>query len=134
MNADRINQLARATIAGNMPFHEIVGNLIDEGVDYYRVDYLCLQFTFYGAQGIVIAPLSIASLPDVAREFDRDALKSTIIDSQQHGQQFEQFSAHAMQAGVSFYYAFLTGQRVTYFGRRGDQHTEWFPGVQPKDP
>lgn len=133
MNADRINQLARATISGSMPFHEIVGNLMEEGVDYYQVDYVRLQFTFYGAEGVVVAPLSLAGLPDVAGEFDSRALKSAIIDSQQHGQKFEQFSARAMQAGVSSYYSFLTGQRVTYFGRHGDQHIEWFPGAQPKD-
>ncbi|MFZ2487691.1 MAG: DUF1398 family protein [Anaerolineae bacterium] len=133
MNADRINQLVRATLADSMPFHEIVGNLMDEGVDYYQVDYVRLQFTFYGAQGVVVAPLNIADLPDVAREFDSRALKSAITDSQQHGQKFGQFSARAMQAGVSSYYAFLTGQRVTYFGRQGDQHTEWFPGAQPED-
>jgi hypothetical protein len=25
--------------------------------------------------------------------------------------------------------AFLRGKRVTCWGRTGDQHTEWFPGV-----
>jgi hypothetical protein len=33
-----------------------------------------------------------------------------------------------MEAGVQGYFAFLRGKRVTYFGRQGDQHTEWFPG------
>jgi len=31
--------------------------------------------------------------------------------------------------GVQGYFAFLRGQRVTYLGRAGDQHTEWFPGA-----
>ena len=39
-----------------------------------------------------------------------------------------------MKAGVQGYYAFLRGRRVTYFGRTGDQHTEWFPGAEPKTP
>jgi hypothetical protein len=30
---------------------------------------------------------------------------------------------------VQGYFAFLSGKRVTYFGRQGDQHTEWFPGA-----
>jgi len=30
--------------------------------------------------------------------------------------------------GVQGYIAFLRGKRVTYWGRTGDQHTEWFPG------
>lgn len=37
----------------------------------------------------------------------------------------------AMEAGVQGYFAFLRGKRVTYFGRQGDQHTEWFPGSAP---
>jgi hypothetical protein len=38
-----------------------------------------------------------------------------------------------MSAGVQGYFAFLRGQRVTYLGRQGDQHTEWFPGAKPQD-
>lgn len=37
-----------------------------------------------------------------------------------------------MAAGVQGYFAFLRGKRVTYIGRQGDQHTEWFPGAGPK--
>jgi len=37
-----------------------------------------------------------------------------------------------MVAGVQGCFAFLRGKRVTYFGRQGDQHTEWFPGAEPK--
>lgn len=29
------------------------------------------------------------------------------------------------------YFAVLCGKRVTYFGRQGDQHTEWFSGAAP---
>jgi hypothetical protein len=32
---------------------------------------------------------------------------------------------------VQGYFAFLRGKRVTYLGRNGDAHTEWFPGAQP---
>ena len=41
--------------------------------------------------------------------------------------------AGAMAAGVQSYFAFLRGQRVTYLGRTGDQHTEWFPGAGPRE-
>ena len=37
-----------------------------------------------------------------------------------------------MKQGVQGYYAFLRGRRATYFGRNGDQHTEWFPGAKPE--
>ncbi len=35
-----------------------------------------------------------------------------------------------MAAGVQSYYAFLRGKRVTYLGRAGDEHVEWFPGAK----
>ena len=66
------------------------------------------------------------------RDFDVAALRQTILDSQQDGQQFREFSQRAMRAGVQGYFAFLKGARVTYLGRQGDQHTEWFPGAEPK--
>lgn len=132
MNANKIQQMAAATISGSLPFPQIVGNLITEGVEYYQVDYVRLQFTFYGTDGgVVVAPLTIENLPSIASTFDATALKAAIVDSQQHEQTFPRFSARAMQAGVQGYYAFLRGQRVTYFGRTGDQHTEWFPQAEP---
>ena len=67
----------------------------------------------------------------VAAEFDAAGLKAAILDSQCNGQHYRDFSRRAMEAGVQGYMAFLRGQRVTYFGRGGEQHTEWFPGAGP---
>lgn len=134
MNADNIRRMALATLSGSLPFPEIVGNLLTEGVEYYQVDYVRLQMTFYSAEGgVVVAPLSMENLPAPASEFNSSALRAAILDSQQKGQKFPQFSARATGAGVQGYYAFLRGKRVTYLGRQGDQHTEWFPGAQPAD-
>jgi len=128
MNADLVCRMAVATLEGTLPFPEIVGNLIAEGVEYYRVDYVSKQFSFYSAEGaVVIAPLSIHDLPSTAHDFDGSALRAAIVDSQSHGQKFLAFSHRAVRAGVQSYYVFLRGQRVTYLGRQGEQHVEWFP-------
>ncbi|MBK7421519.1 MAG: DUF1398 family protein [Nitrospira sp.] len=133
MNSDLVLQAARASLTGSLPFPEIVRNLIQAGVEYYHVDYILLQFTFYGTNAAsVVAPLTFEGLPAVAKDFDVAALRQTILDSQQDGQQFREFSQRAMRAGVQGYFAFLKGARVTYLGRQGDQHTEWFPGAEPK--
>jgi len=134
LNAIRIRQMAEVTLSGTLPFPEIVGKLIAEGVEYYHVDYLCLRFTFYGETGgVVVAPLTFEGLPPVADNFNAVELKAAILDSQQKGQKYRQFCARAMDAGVQSYYAFLGGKRVLYLGRQGDQHLEWFPGAKPKD-
>ena len=67
-------------------------------------------------------------LPPVAPEFDTAALRANILDSQRNGQKYREFTQRAMAGGVQGYIAFLRGKRVTYWGRTGDQHTEWFPG------
>ncbi len=133
MNSGLVLQAPRASLTGSLPFPEIVRNLIQAGVEYYHVDYILLQFTFYGTNAAsVVAPLTFEGLPAVAKDFDVAALRQTILDSQQDGQQFREFSQRAMRAGVQGYFAFLKGARVTYLGRQGDQHTEWFPGAEPK--
>ena len=117
-----------------MPFPEIVGKLIANGVEYYHVDYVAGSFTFYSASGATVtAPIMFEALPSISEDFDVAALKAAILDSQQHGQKFRAFCERAMQAGVQGYIAYLRGKRVTYFGRQGDQHTEWFPGAKSND-
>lgn len=134
MNADKIRKLAEITLSGSMPFPEIVGNLIKEGVEYYHVDYVSLSFSFYSANGeVVVAPLALEDLPKVATDFNIAELRAAILDSQQNGQRFQQFCIRALRSGVQSYFAFLHGQRVLYIGRQGDQHIEWFPGAKPRD-
>jgi uncharacterized protein YbcV (DUF1398 family) len=132
LNADRTLEAAQATLAGSPPFPEIVRKLLSAGVEYYHVDYAGKSFTFYSeAGGVSVAPILFEDLPPIAREFDAEELRAAILDSQRKGQVFRVFCHRAMNAGVQGYFAFLRGQRVTYFGRQGEQHTEWFPGAKP---
>jgi len=132
MNTELVQAAATATLTGTKSFPEIVGMLLEAGVEYYHVDYVTLRKTFYNAAGVVAtAPITYEGLPVVAADFDAAALRADILDSQRNGQNHRDFSHRAMQAGVQGYFAFLRGKRVTYFGRQGDQHTEWFPGTGP---
>lgn len=133
MDTKIISQAAKATLAGSLPFPEIVGMLINAGVEYYHVDYAGLCKSFYSSEGErVVSSITYADLPLIAPQLDGAALRAAIIDSQNNGQKYYDFTVRAMKAGVQAYYAFLRGQRVTYFGRNGDAYTEWFPGAEPK--
>jgi len=132
MDTQIIVETARATLAGTIAFPEVVAKLLAAGVEYYHVDYVTLRKTFYGASGgIVISPIDYEGLPAVAADFDAKRLRAAILDSQQHGQKYRDFTRRVMEAGVQGYFAFLRGKRVTYLGRTGDQHTERFPGAAP---
>jgi uncharacterized protein YbcV (DUF1398 family) len=132
MNTNIIIETARKTLAGTISFPEVVGQLLTAGVEYYHVDYVSLKKTFYGAEGdIVVTPINYEGLPPVAADFSVENVRADILDSQRKGQPYRDFTRRAMEAGVQGYFAFLRGKRVTYFGRQGDQHTEWFPGAAP---
>lgn len=133
MNTEVISRVSKATLAGEIAFSELVQLLLAAGVEYYHVDYLSGRKRFYGAGSEVVeTPITYENLSSVAAEFDQPAVKAAIVDSQLHGQKYRPFTQRAMEAGVMGYYAFLTGGCVTYFGRLGRQHTEWFPGRGPE--
>lgn len=133
MNTRIITETARRTLSGNISFPEVVNQLLAAGVEYYHVDYVRMRKAFYSADGdVVVTPINFEGLPPVAADFDAAALRVDILDSQRNGQQYREFTRRAMEAGTQGYFAFLRGKRVTYFGRQGDTHTEWFPGAKPK--
>jgi uncharacterized protein YbcV (DUF1398 family) len=128
MNTKIITEVARKTLDGTMSFPEVVGQLLAAGVEYYHVDYIGMKKNFYGAEGdMIVTPINYEGLPPVALEFSAEVLRADILDSQRNGQKYRDFTRRAMEAGVQGYFAFLRGKRVTYFGRQGDEHTEWFP-------
>lgn len=132
MNHELIRETARRTLAGQISFPDVVGNLLIAGVESYHVDYVGRRKVYYAADGRSVAmDLALADLPPVGADFDHAAVKAAILDSQRHGQHFRDFTRRVMAAGVQGYHAFLRGRRVIYFGRQGDLHTEWFPGAAP---
>ncbi len=135
MDAKLIGEAARATLDGTASFPEVVAKLLAAGVEYYHVDYAGMRKTFYGSGGVVVlTSITFEDMPIIAAEFDTAALRAAILDSQRNDQTYRDFSRHAMAAGVQGYFAFLRGKRVTYLGRAGDQHIEWFPGAGPTQP
>ena len=132
MNTKIITETARKTLDAKISFPEVVGQLLTAGVEYYQVDYVGMKMTFYSAEGeMAVTSINYEGLPPVASEFSAEALRADILDSQRNGQKYRDFTRRAMAAGVQGYFAFLRGKRVTYFGRQGDEHTEWFPNAQP---
>ena len=133
MDTTVILETSQRTTAGTIHFPEVVQALLSAGVEYFHVDYIQRRSTFYSAAGEVsVTPIDLEGLPDVAADFDSVGLRANILDSQTKGQTYRDFSVRAMRQGVQGYYAFLRGRRVTYFGRNGDQHIEWFPEAKPE--
>src|SRR5271167_3647896 len=101
MDTKLILEAAKGTLDGTLSFPEVVGKLLEAGVEYYHVDYVGMRKAFYGPNGdMVVTPITYEGLPPVAQELNIETLRAVILDSQRNGQKYRDFTRRAMEAGV----------------------------------
>ena len=130
MSKQVIHELAIATQQGKMTFPQVVMGLLEVGVESYFVDFAAAQKTHYLADGTTHVEQLIIEPGAVAADFDGAALVAAIRSAQADTARYPSFVQRSTEAGVIGYWAFLTGKRVIYFGRKGEQHIEEFPKPQ----
>jgi uncharacterized protein YbcV (DUF1398 family) len=127
MSRQAIQELALATQQGKMTFPQVVMGLLKAGVESYFVDFAEKKKTHYLADGSThTVPMFLDPGP-IAAEFSSAALVTAIRGAQADTVRYPEFVKLSAAAGVIGYWAFLTGKRVIYFGRKGEQHIEEFP-------
>jgi len=131
MSKQIIHELALATQQGRMTFPQGVKRLLEVGVESYLVDFASKQKTHYLADGTAHTIPMILDPGPVAHEFSSPDLVAAIRAAQADTVRYPEFVNRATAAGVIGYWAFLTGKKVIYFGRKGEQHIEEFPKPQP---
>jgi uncharacterized protein YbcV (DUF1398 family) len=122
-----IHELAMATQQGKMTFPQVVRGLLEVGVESYLVDFATKQKTHYLADGTTQTVAMILDPGLIAADFDGAGLVAAIRGAQADTVRYPEFVKRSAAAGVIGYWAFLTGKRVIYFGRKGEQHIEEFP-------
>jgi uncharacterized protein YbcV (DUF1398 family) len=127
MSKHVIDELAIATQQGKMTFPQVVQGLLEVGVESYLVDFAVKQKTHYLADGTAHTVPMILDPGPIAAEFDNAGLVAAIRGAQADTVRYPEFVKRSTSAGVIGYWAFLTGRRVIYFGRKGEQHIEEFP-------
>jgi uncharacterized protein YbcV (DUF1398 family) len=130
MSKQIIHELAIATQQGKMTFPQVVKGLLQVGVESYLVDFATRLKTHYLADGTTYTVPMILNPGPVAEEFDNAGLVAAIRGAQADTVRYPEFVQLSTAAGVIGYWAFLTGKRVIYFGRKGEQHIEEFPKPQ----
>ena len=130
-----MNESTRATIQatfeasnqGSIHFGQVIGQLVDAGVESYHVDYRSGRTTYYLPDGST-ADFSFERPPHgIADAFDGDAVRATILGAQQGRVMYPEFKALSQRAGCVAYTVWLAGRHVVYLGRRGETHMERFP-------
>jgi uncharacterized protein YbcV (DUF1398 family) len=95
------------------------------------VDFATKQKTHYLANGTTHTVPLILDPGPIAEDFNGAGLVAAIRGAQADTVRYPEFVKRSTTAGVIGYWAFLTGKRVTYFGRKGEQHIEEFPKTRP---
>jgi uncharacterized protein YbcV (DUF1398 family) len=127
MSEQVIHELALATQQGKLTFPEVVRGLLEVGVESYLVDFATRQKTHYLTDGTTYGVPMILAPDPIAAEFSSADLVAAIRGAQADKVRYPEFVKRSTAAGVIGYWAFLTGKRVIYFGRKGEQHIEEFP-------
>jgi uncharacterized protein YbcV (DUF1398 family) len=128
MSKQVIHELALATQQGKMTFPQVVQGLLAVGVESYLVDFAAKQKTHYLTDGTTYRVPMILDPGPIAAEFNGGELVAAIRGAQADTVRYPEFVQRSTTAGVIGYWAFLAGKRVIYFGRKGEQHIEEFPG------
>jgi uncharacterized protein YbcV (DUF1398 family) len=63
----------------------------------------------------------------IAADFSQPGVVAAIRGAQADQIRYPEFVKQAAAAGTIGYWAFLTGKKVIYFGRKGKFHVEEFP-------
>jgi uncharacterized protein YbcV (DUF1398 family) len=126
-----IEEILAETQAGQLIFPEVVRRLLEVGVESYFVDLATGTDTFYLSDGKTQVERMTLPLLPVAEEFSAAELIAAIRGAQADTIRYPEFRKRSAAAGVIAYWAFLTGKKVVYFGRKGEFHVEEFPPASP---
>ena len=127
MSKQVIDELAIATQQGTMTFPQVVKGLLEAGVESYLVDFAAKQKTHYLTDRTTHTAPMILDPGPIATEFDSAGLVAAIRGAQADTVRYPEFVKRSTAVGVIGDRSFLTGKRVIYFGRKGEQHIEEFP-------
>jgi uncharacterized protein YbcV (DUF1398 family) len=115
------------SLAGKIPFPEVIRRLHEAGVERYHVDLTRDETTYYlpGGESHVFA--TDGPREPIAGPFDAAAVEGAVRASQRGEIIFPEFLRRIMAAGCVGYFTQIAGRRVQYIGRTGDTHVEPFP-------
>ena len=130
MNTSVIHEVMAKSQAGVLIFPEVVRRLLEVQVESYFCDLATGAETFYMSDGKTHVEKMVLPLAPIAEQFSSSGLLAAIRGAQTDTIRYPEFMKRSAEAGVIGYWAFLSGKKVIYFGRKGELHIEEFPGTK----
>jgi uncharacterized protein YbcV (DUF1398 family) len=125
-----VRECAEQSAAGTIHFGQVVLRLIEAGIERYHADYSRMETTYYTPDGgSCVVSMNHERTP-IAEAFSPSEVEAAVRQAQRGEIMYPQFTRQVLAAGCVGYFVQISGQRVQYFGRKGDVHTEWFPGAK----
>ena len=122
-----IEKCAHQSHAGLLTFPEVLGRLVAVGVESYFADYRNQSTTYYfSCNEVLTIPMEIPSI-EIPTPLNKDGVISAIRGAQSDMVRYPDFIKLTMSAGCIGYIVWITGRHVSYFGRQGENHVEYFP-------
>jgi uncharacterized protein YbcV (DUF1398 family) len=135
MNSEQlriVKETAELSASGNIHFGEVVRRLMTAGIERYHADYSRMESTYYTPEGgSTVTPMQHESTP-IAEIFSATKVEAAVRQAQRGEIMYPQFTRLVLAAGCVGYFVLISGKCVQYFGRKGEIHTEWFPGAKPQ--
>ncbi|MGE0024361.1 MAG: DUF1398 domain-containing protein [Hyphomicrobium sp.] len=126
-----VEECTEASSAATMKFPEIVGRLIDAGVEHYRADLLRGEIAYFMPDGSShIVPSAALSMTMPAEAFSAPGVEKAVRASQAGEIDFKRFCMEVAAAGCIGYLVSFPGRRVVYYGRTAETHVEPFPSAR----
>jgi uncharacterized protein YbcV (DUF1398 family) len=122
-----IREAADGATEGRLHFGQVIGLLVEAGVESYAVDYRTRRTTYYLPSGKTVGIDLQMQEVGIAEAFDTNAIRAAIRGAQQGVVKYPEFKRLSCEAGCIGYTVWIAGRHVTYFGRRGEVHIERFP-------
>ena len=127
MNTEAMHNALGDSQAGKLTFPEVVAMLLSAGVESYFADLLRGEETFYTTDGETHRERMTLPPTKIADDFSQSEVVAAIRAAQADQIRYPEFVRRVAAAGAIGYWAFLTGKKVIYFGRKGEFHVEEFP-------
>lgn len=123
-----IEECTRASHEERITFGEVVGRLIEAGVERYHVDLVRGESTYFMPDGQSHRMTYEAFDTRPAEAFSADGVLAAVRAIQAGKTKYLTFCRQIMEAGCVGYLVSMQGQRAVYYGRSGETYVEPFPG------
>ena len=122
-----MRECARASDEERISFPEVVGRLMQAGIEGYFADLRRAERIFYMPDGESLRVAAHRSATAAGAAFRPDGIQAALRAIQGGEIGYRTFCERILAAGCVGYIVSLAGRRAVYFGRTAECYTEHFP-------